>query len=182
MGSEINLGATLITKKFRQIKIGTELFDPLGGYDLWETRGLWIWAKPKAVELSGEFNTDDRKNWKVTPKASIRKYDNKGSEYLIDFQSIINAGTRVSFRQTSKAAGRIIKLPGHRMKHLCRMMPAGRSAICRHLLIILTSLNLQLSMTKGRLTNILADVKEYKPDNIMCRYLEPATQDHWILP
>jgi hypothetical protein len=35
--------------------------------------GLGIWAKPTYVELSGEFNSDDRKNWKVTPKASVRK-------------------------------------------------------------------------------------------------------------
>ena len=102
MGSEINLGATLITQKFRQIKIGTELADPLGGYDLWETRGLWVWAKPKGAELSLEFSTDDRKNWKLTPKASVRKYDNKGSEYLIDFQGVINTGTKVALSANIK--------------------------------------------------------------------------------
>lgn len=102
MGSEINLGAALITKEFRQIKIGSELADPLGGYDLWETRGLWVWAKPKAVELSLEFATDDRKNWKVIPKASVRKYDNKGSEYLIDFQGTINTGTKIALSANIK--------------------------------------------------------------------------------
>ncbi|MDX9726938.1 MAG: DUF5916 domain-containing protein, partial [Bacteroidales bacterium] len=104
MGSEINLGATFITKNFRQIKVGTELADPLGGYDLWETRGLWVWAKPLAAELSLEFSTDDRKNWKVTPKASVRKYDNKGSEYLINFQGTVNTGTKVALSANIKGA------------------------------------------------------------------------------
>jgi hypothetical protein len=102
MGSNINLSSSLVTRKFRQIKFGAKFFDLLGGYDLWETRGLGIWAKPAYVEISGEFNSDDRKNWRVTPKASIRKYDNKGSEYILDFQSIINAGTRLSFQANIK--------------------------------------------------------------------------------
>lgn len=96
MGSNINLTTTLITNKFRQLKIGGKIYDPLGGYDLWETRGLWIWAKPRGAEISGEFDSDDRKNWKLIPKATIRRYDNQGSEYLTELQGIVNAGTRLS--------------------------------------------------------------------------------------
>ncbi len=102
MGSNVNFSAILTTKKFRLLKFGTKFYDLLGGYDLWETRGLGIWAKPAYVELSGEFNSDERKNWKITPKATIKKYDNKGSEYIIDFQSIINTGTRLSFQANIK--------------------------------------------------------------------------------
>ncbi|MBK7480663.1 MAG: carbohydrate binding family 9 domain-containing protein [Bacteroidales bacterium] len=47
MGSKTNLKITLTTKEFRQIMASATLFDPLGGYDLWETRGLWVWAKPQ---------------------------------------------------------------------------------------------------------------------------------------
>jgi len=104
MGGNVNLNTSLITKKFRTIKIGTRFNDLLGGYDLWETRGLGIWAKPKGVEISGEFNTDDRKNWKVAPKFTLKKYDNKGSEYGFDFQGIINTGTRLSFQATLKGS------------------------------------------------------------------------------
>lgn len=104
MGGNVNLNTSLITNKFRTIKIGTRFNDLLGGYDLWETRGLGIWAKPKGVELSSEFNTDDRKNWKVAPKFTLKKYDNKGSEYGFDFQGIINTGTRLSFQATLKGS------------------------------------------------------------------------------
>jgi hypothetical protein len=104
MGGNVNLNTSLITKKFRTFKIGTRFNDLLGGYDLWETRGLGIWAKPKGVELSGEFNTDDRKNWKVTPKLTLKKYDDKGIEYGLDFQGIINTGTRLSFQASFKGS------------------------------------------------------------------------------
>jgi hypothetical protein len=102
MGGNTNLTATLTTKSFRTIKLGTKLNDLLGGYDLWETRGLGIWAKPIGIEFSGEFNTDERKNWKLTPKLTAKVYDNKGSEYIVDFQSIVNAGTRLSFQANLK--------------------------------------------------------------------------------
>jgi hypothetical protein len=163
MGSNINLSAALTTKKFRQLKIGTKIYDPLGGYDLWETRGLWIWAKPKGLELSGEFNSDERKSWKITPKATIRKYDNKGSEYLIDFQSIVNAGTRLSFQANIKGNWEAYKTAWASNE---TFMPdngtwkIGNSSTSPD--------NLEYSDftafdDKGSLGDILADVKEYKP-------------------
>ena len=103
MGSNINFSSSLKTKKFRLLKFGGRFYDLLGGYDLWETRGLGIWAKPTSAELSAEFNSDERRNWKITPKGTIKKYNNNGSEYTIDLQSIINTGTRLSFQADLKA-------------------------------------------------------------------------------
>jgi len=97
MGSSINLTTNLNTKKFRFIKIGTRLNDLMGGYDLWETRGLGIWGKPHSVEIAAEYNTDERRNWKITPKGMFRKYEFNGSEYSFDLQGIISTGTRLSF-------------------------------------------------------------------------------------
>lgn len=163
MGSNVNLSSTLTTKKFRQIKAGTKFFDLLGGYDLWETRGLGIWAKPTYVEISGEFNSDDRKNWKVTPKASIRKYDNKGSEYILDFQSIVNAGTRLSFQANIK---------GNREDYKTAWASNETFMLDNGTWKIGTSSaspdNLDYTEftafdDKGMLGKILADVKEYKP-------------------
>ncbi len=104
MGSKTNLKITLTTKEFRQIMASATLFDPLGGYDLWETRGLWVWAKPRGAEISAEFSNDARKKWTTTPKASVRKYDDKGSEFLMDFQGTINPGTKVSLRANIKGS------------------------------------------------------------------------------
>ncbi len=104
MGSATNIRTNLITKKFRQIRTGTRLLDPFGGYDLWETRGLWVWARPKGAEISGEFSSDDRKKWKITPKASVRRYEDKGSEYVMDFQGTVNPGTKVSLMGSIKSS------------------------------------------------------------------------------
>ena len=76
----------------------------LGGYDLWETRGLGIWAKPHNIQVSGEYNTDERRNWKITTQGSFRKYEGKGSEYSTGLQSTLNAGTRLSFLASLKGS------------------------------------------------------------------------------
>ena len=104
MGSTVNFNTNLTTKNFRLIKIGARFNDLLGGYDLWETRGLGIWAKPKSIELTGEFNTDERRNWKITPKGSFKKYEARGSEYTLELQSLLNAGTRLSFQASMKGS------------------------------------------------------------------------------
>jgi hypothetical protein len=163
MGSEINLGATLITKKFRQIKIGSELADPLGGYDLWETRGLWVWAKPKAAELSLEFSTDDRKNWKVTPKASIRKYDNKGSEYLIDFQGIINTGTKVALSANIKGTWESDRTAWASNETFMTDDPGWKIGNMSTSPDNLGQTDFTAFNDNGSLESILDDVKEYQP-------------------
>jgi len=170
MGSEINLGATLITKKFRQIKIGTELADPLGGYDLWETRGLWVWAKPKAAELSLEFSTDDRKNWKVTPKASVRKYDNKGSEYLIDFQSTINTGTKVALSANIKGTWESDRTAWASNETFMTDDPGWKIGNMSTSPDDISQEDFTAFDDNGTLGNILSDVKEYQPG----RYYVPV--------
>lgn len=109
MGGNTNLNSTLTTNNFSTIKIGSKFNDLLGGYDLWETRGLGIWAKPVCVEFSGEYDTDERRNWKLMPKLTVKKYNNKGSEYALDFQSILNTGTRLSLQANIKGSWELNK-------------------------------------------------------------------------
>ncbi len=163
MGSNINLSTILTTKKFIQLKFGGRFYDLLGGYDLWETRGLGIWAKPAGVELSGEFNSDERKNLKITPKATIKKYNNNGSEYILDFQSVINAGTRLSFQANFKGSWEDNKTAWASNETFMTengTWKIGNSSTSPDNLDYndFTSFD-----DKGMLGNILADVKEYKP-------------------
>jgi hypothetical protein len=163
MGSNINFSSALTTKRFRLIKAGAKFFDLLGGYDLWETRGLGIWAKPTYVELSGEFNSDDRKNWKVTPKASVRKYNNRGSEYILDFQSIINAGTRLSFQANIKGNWEDNKTAWASNETFMPDNGTWKIGNSSTLPDNLDNTDFTAFDDKGMLDNILADVKEYKP-------------------
>jgi Domain of unknown function (DUF5916)/Carbohydrate family 9 binding domain-like len=104
MGSTVRLGTDLTTKGFRNIQIGSRFNDLFGGYDIWETRGLGLWEKPISIEVSGEYATDDRRNWNITPKGSLEKFSEKGSEYTLELQSNLNAGTRLSFQMNMKGS------------------------------------------------------------------------------
>lgn len=104
MGSSVNFTSNLVTRNFRALKFSSRFSDILGGYDLWETRGLGIWGKPRGIQLSGEYNSDERRNWKITPSASFKIYDDRGSEYTMGFQGILNTGTRLSFLANLKGS------------------------------------------------------------------------------
>ncbi len=97
MGSSQNLRTDLMTRNFRLIRVGTRFTDMFGGYDIWETRGLGIWAKPYNIQVTGEYNTDERRNWKITPQADYRMVGDGGSTYSTSLESIVNVGTRLSF-------------------------------------------------------------------------------------
>jgi hypothetical protein len=163
MGGNTNLNSTLVTKNFRTIKISTKINDLFGGYDLWETRGLGIWAKPVGVEISGEFNTDERKNWKVTPKMTVKKYNNKGTEYTGDFQSILNTGRRLFFQtnikgnwetnKTAWASNESFMLDNTTWK-------IGNASVSPD---YLENDDFVAFDDKGTLDEILSDVNQYKP-------------------
>ncbi len=164
MGSATNIRATFTTKKFRQITTGTRLLDPFGGYDLWETRGLWVWARPRGAEISGEVSSDDRKKWKITPKASVRKYDNKGSEYLIDFQGTVNPGTKVSLMANIKGSwenNRTAWASNETFFMDNTSWKIGNESTSPE---NLSETDFTAFDDNGTLTGILTDVKEYQPD------------------
>jgi hypothetical protein len=163
MGSEINLRLTLNTKKFRQIEPAVRIIDPIGGYDLWETRGLWVWAKPKGIDLSGKFSTDDRKKWKITPKASLRKYDNKGSSYVLDFQGTINPGTKLSLTASIQGSWENDKTAWASNETFLKddliWMIGNKSTSPDYL----GQEDFTIFDDNGKLAGILTDVKEYQP-------------------
>lgn len=164
MGGNVNLNSSLITKNFRTIKFGARFNDLLGGYDLWETRGLGIWGKPKAVEMSGEFSTDERRNWKLTPKLTVKKYDNKGSEYGIDFQSILNTGTRLSLQFNMKGNWEVNKTAWVSNESFMIENKVWKIGNISASPDNLEYNNFVAFDDEGMLGNIMADVNQYKPD------------------
>ncbi len=97
MGDFMRLRSEMMTRKFQMIRLTASFSELLGGYDIWETRGLDRWARPHHIELSGEYNTDERRNWKITPAAGHRIYGDGGSEYSLGLQGLWDIGTRFSF-------------------------------------------------------------------------------------
>lgn len=98
----LNLGQSLEVESrwrlhgFQQIELNASLENPFGGYDLFETRGLWPWAEPFGVEVSSEFETDDRRSWQVEPEAGVTFDEDGGREYAASLRSEVDVGARLS--------------------------------------------------------------------------------------
>ncbi|HBQ81554.1 MAG TPA: hypothetical protein DD745_01550, partial [Bacteroidales bacterium] len=163
MGSTINLNTNLTTLNFRFIRFGSRFNDLLGGYDLWETRGLGIWGKPRSVELTGEFNTDERRNWKISPKGSFKRYNDKGSEYSFDLQSIVNTGTRLSFQAGLKGSWEDSKTAWASNESFMLENATWKIGSSSASPGDLTYDDFAAFDDKGSLSSILADVAEYAP-------------------
>ena len=97
MGDFMRLRSEMMTRGFQMIRVAASFSEILGGYDIWETRGLGRWARPHHLEFSAEYNTDERKNRKITPSASHRIYGDGGSEHNLGVEGLWNLGTRFSF-------------------------------------------------------------------------------------
>lgn len=97
MGDFLNIRSEWVTQNFRMIRFGSSFSEILGGYDIWETRGLGRWARPGHIALTAEYNSDERKNWKVTPEGSYKIFHDGGNEYSMGFQGNLDIGTMVSF-------------------------------------------------------------------------------------
>jgi hypothetical protein len=74
----------------------------IGGYDIWETRGLDRWARPWSVIFAGEYNTDDRRNWMVTTGGSYKYFGDGGKLYMLGVRGNLDVGTRLSFSGSMK--------------------------------------------------------------------------------
>ena len=97
MGDFLQLRSEWMTHDFRMIRIGTSFSEIIGGYDIWETRGLDRWQKPYHIEFSGEYNSDERRNWKITPGGHYRLYGDGGNEFSLALMGTWDIGTRFSF-------------------------------------------------------------------------------------
>jgi hypothetical protein len=73
-----------------------DLENLIGGYDLYETRGLGPWAQPTTLELRGDFESDERRRWQLEPQLGITFDDNGGREYQVGVRTNWNVGARLS--------------------------------------------------------------------------------------
>lgn len=98
----LNLGADMwmfsrwTTRSFQGLGLDLSVENPFGGYDLFETRGLWPRALPGAVQVGGEFQTDERRAWQVGPELGVTFQENGGREYELRVSANWNVGSRLS--------------------------------------------------------------------------------------
>jgi hypothetical protein len=97
IGDINSVTAEFVTRNFRTIKLSSRFSDIFGGYDLFETRGLGHWARPSSVYLTGQFITDERRNWKIGQEGTYLTYSNGGRKYGLELEGRLDLGTKFSF-------------------------------------------------------------------------------------
>lgn len=84
------------TNGFQSIELQSSADHLLGGYDLFETRGLWPRARPRTVDLAVEYSTDSRRSWQLSPEIETTWRSDGGVSYDLELQSDWNIGSRLS--------------------------------------------------------------------------------------
>ena len=96
LGQSLEIGSRWVLRGFQQIELGAAVEHPFGGYDLYETRGLGPWAKPFAVQVGAEIQTDERRSWEVEPEFGLLFQEGGGRGYAAGLRGNWNVGTRLS--------------------------------------------------------------------------------------
>ncbi|HEX7071752.1 MAG TPA: DUF5916 domain-containing protein, partial [Rhodothermales bacterium] len=91
---EIDTRAEL--RGFQEIGVELALQNPFGGYDPYESRGLWPWARPFDVTVGFEYETDGRRAWVLEPAVNFYRQSGGGYGYGAGLEALWNVGSRVS--------------------------------------------------------------------------------------
>jgi hypothetical protein len=96
LGTEIGLGTMLNTRGFERLMLNFDVTNPFGGYDPFETRGLWPRANPTEFSFNGNFNTDSRRSLRFGPRAGGSLFDDGGRELNVGLNTNWDVSSRVS--------------------------------------------------------------------------------------
>jgi len=97
MGDFFQIRSEWMTLNSEFIRFSSGFSEIIGGYDIWETRGLDRWARPWSVIFTGEYSTDDRRNWMITPEGSFKYFGDGGKIYMLGVRGNLDVGSRLSF-------------------------------------------------------------------------------------
>lgn len=92
------------TRGFREIGLGLDASNLLGGYDLFETRGLGPASQPRELGVQLEFASDSRRNWGIEPEVGVTSMSTGGTEYETGLQGEWTVGSGLSLELGLDAA------------------------------------------------------------------------------
>lgn len=98
----LNLGQTLELvsiwrfRTFQTAEVGMNIENIFGGYDLYETRGLWPWAEPAEIGFTAEIESDERRSWQGEPEVGLSFQEGGGRTYSMGLLGDWNIGRKVS--------------------------------------------------------------------------------------
>ncbi len=104
-GSGFFLFSNMQTRGFQSIRISGFTDYLFGGYDIFETRGLDPWARPRQGNFRVRFGTDSRRTWQLEPTGNVTFYNRAGMNYGAGLRTKWNAGSRVRLSATVNYGG-----------------------------------------------------------------------------
>ncbi|MFB6229814.1 MAG: DUF5916 domain-containing protein [Salinibacter sp.] len=85
----------MLTDGFRSLSLqldGDKLF---GGFDLFETRGLWPRARPRTAQTEISYGTDTRRSWTLEAEVGAKLRSDGGMTWTTSLNSEWNVGSRL---------------------------------------------------------------------------------------
>lgn len=95
-GLELRFSSRAMLRTFQSIEFSAEVESPFGGYDLYETRGLGPWARPRMFGFSAEISTDERRPWEVEPEVGLTLVEGGGRGYAAGLRGNWRVSDRIS--------------------------------------------------------------------------------------
>ncbi|MFK7849102.1 MAG: DUF5916 domain-containing protein [Rhodothermales bacterium] len=95
-GSGFFFFSSWLTKGSREFDLQIVNRDVFGGYDQFETRGLYPRASPYSLEIEVTALSDTRRSWQIGPQIAAEFNKNEGAEYSLGLEGLWNIGSRLS--------------------------------------------------------------------------------------
>ncbi|MEM9664268.1 MAG: DUF5916 domain-containing protein [Bacteroidota bacterium] len=95
-GSNVWTRLSAVTQRFQRIELKTEHEDIVGGYDIFETRGLLAWENPGVTRVGVEGETDERRTWRARADVTLGQTTDGGRDVDAGLGFRWDASTRLS--------------------------------------------------------------------------------------
>lgn len=96
LGGRINLESSWTFRSFQSIGLELGASNVFGGYDLFETRGLWPSPTPRSIGGAIAYRTDERRDWRIEPEVEITFQDDGGRVFQTGLTADWNIRSRLS--------------------------------------------------------------------------------------
>ena len=96
LGGQLNLESSATLHGFQSVDLEFGASNLFGGYDLFETRGLWPSPNPRSVGVAVEYGTDERREWRLESGVEFALQDDGGRIYEAGIDGIWNIRSRLS--------------------------------------------------------------------------------------
>ena len=96
LGGQFGVESNWTLHSFESVEFGIEVNNLFGGYDQFETRGLWPSAVPAAVEFAAEYETDERREWQIEPGIRFTTESDGGLTYDVGARGRWNVKSRLA--------------------------------------------------------------------------------------